>query len=300
MFSLKKLKFGLLLLVLALGSLTLFKAQAQIQQSGVGVSITIQGSSPPIDGSPIHGNLNVPATEVVLEGFAYPDSLVTFVKNGAIIGNTISGSNGAFRKEASVTPDIVTFGIWARDNFGLNSQTTDVIISINPNTKTTISNIMVSPSIAADKYSPTQGEKMRVYGSSVPGSLVRVINNYATGQNLPPIKTDSRGHWEYNVSTLDLQPGEYSVKAVAQLEKLGLTSPFSQDLLFNVQEKQCYGSDLSNDGKVDVADFSILMFYWNKSLATMEHKPVNGCADVNDDGFIGLVDFSIMMYKWNA
>ena len=306
MFNLKKLKLiFLLLLLLVLSSLTL-NAQANHippQQSGTGVSITIQGDAPPvppIDVSPPSGGVPNPPATVILEGFAYPNSLVTFVKNGAIIGNIVSDSDGVFRKEASIIPDIVTFGVWSRDDFGLNSQTTNVIISINPGTKTTISNITVSPSIGADRYLPTQGETVRVYGSSVPGSLVRIVNNYASSQTLPPIKTDSRGHWEYNISTLELQPGDYSIKAISQLESLGLISPFSKDLLFNVQEKECLGSDLNNDGKINVADFSILMFYWDKSLSEMKDKPVNGCADVDGDGFVGLADFSVMMYKWNG
>lgn len=307
MFNPKKLKLTFLLLSLALSSIVLLNVQAQVppQQSGTGVSITIEGAAPPAPPIPPvglgpSGGFPTPLVTVVLEGFTYPNSLVTFVKNGVVVGNTVSDQQGYFEKEISTTPDIVTFGAWARDGFGLNSQTTNVIISINTATKTTISNIMASPTITADRSSLTQGEKMRVYGSSVPGSLVRIVNNYALNQTLPPIKVDSEGHWEYNISTLDLQPGDYSIKAISQLQDKGLISPFSQDLIFNVQEKQCYGSDLSNDGKVDVADFSILMFYWNKSLVTMENKPVNGCADVNGDGFIGLVDFSIMMYKWNA
>ena len=306
MFNLKKLKLiFLLLLLLVLSSLTLNSQANHIppQQSGTGVSITIQGDAPPvppIDVSPPSGGVPNPPAKVILEGFAYPNSLVTFVKNGAIIGNIVSDSDGVFRKESFITPDIVTFGIWSRDDLGLNSQTTNIVISINPGTKTTISNIMVSPSITADRYSPTRGEKIKVYGSSVPGSLVRVVNNYASSQTLPPIKTDSRGHWEYNISTLELQPGDYSIKAISQLESLGLISPFSKDLLFNVQEKECLGSDLNNDNKIDVADFSILMFYWDKSLSEMKDKPVNGCADVDGDGFIGLADFSVMMYRWNG
>ena len=304
MFNLRRVQIPLILLLLAIGSVVTLNAQAQTQQSGVGVSITIEGGAPPvppINLGPSGGVANPPSATVILEGFAYPNSLVTIVKNGAIVGNIISDSQGSFKKEISTIPDIVTFGVWARDDFGLNSQTTNIIISINPATKTTISNIMVSPTIAANRYSPTQGEKIKVYGSSVPGSLVRVINNYAAGQTLPPIKTDSKGHWEYNISTLELQPGDYSIKAISQLETLGLLSPFSKDLLFSVQEKKCLGSDLNNDNRVDIADFSILMFYWNKSLAVMSSdKPVNSCADTDNDGFVGLADFSVMMYRWNG
>lgn len=269
--------------------------QAQSQQQEIGISITIEGEEPPGGG----GGVSVPAT-VAFQGYAYPKALVTFVKNGAIIGNTLSDSYGKFEKEIDTGSGISTFGIWAKDKFGLNSTTTSVNIALQEGTKTTIANIILSPTIAANKSIATQGEKLVIYGSATPKSTIRIFNNYSPGQILSPVKAKDNGHWEYALDTLKLQPGEYSLKANAQLESLGLISAFSSNLLFNVEEKKCYGSDLNNDGRVNVADFSILMFYWNKSLSEMKNKPVNGCADTDGDGFINLVDFSVMMYRWTG
>jgi len=277
--------------------------QAQQQQQGTGISITIEGEAPPPE-EPLAGGggiiiLPSPAT-VIFKGYAYPGALVTFVKNGAIIGNTLSKSNGMFEKEVDTDPGISTFGIWAKDRLGLNSSTTNVSIALQEGAKTTIANIVLSPTIAAHRSVITQGEKLTIYGSATPDSNVRLFNNYSPGQVLPPIKTKSNGRWEYILDTLELQPGEYSLKANAQLEALELLSPFSSNLLFSIEEKKCFGSDLNNDGRVNVADFSIMMFYWNKSLDEMKTKPVNRCADVDGDGFIGLIDFSIMMYRWTG
>lgn len=277
--------------------------QAQVP-AGIGISITIEGEAPPITppGQPSGGGIGmipIPAT-IVFKGYSYPGALVTFVKNGAIIGNVLAKNDGTFEKEIGTNPGISTFGIWARDKLGLNSQTTNISIALQESAKTTIAGIILSPTIAANKSVATQGEKLVIYGSATPKSAIRIFNNYSLGQALSPVKAKDNGHWEYTLDTLELQPGEYSLKANAQLEILGLLSPFSSNFLFNVEEKKCYGSDLNNDGRVNVADFSILMFYWNKSLSEVKSKQINICVDTDGDGSITLADFSIMMYKWTG
>lgn len=57
-------------------------------------------------------------------------------------------------------------------------------------------------------------------------------------------------------------------------------------------EPECQGADLDFDGDVDIADFSILLYFWHQT------NPENKCVDINQDGIVGLVDFSIMMYQW--
>lgn len=49
-------------------------------------------------------------------------------------------------------------------------------------------------------------------------------------------------------------------------------------------------ADLNTDKKVDLVDFSILLYNWG--------KPKNPKADLNNDGIVDLVDFSIMLYWW--
>lgn len=284
--------------------------ETQPQRGGVGISITIEGggasSVPQLDqpsqkggGGPGVSAIPAPAT-VVLKGFSYPEALVTFLKNGATIGNTLSDKNGVFEKTIETDPGISTFGIWGKDKLGINSQTTNITISLISGTKTTVSNVVLSPTISADKNAVTQGKKITIFGSATPKSDVRIFNNYSPGQLLAPIKAEENGHWEYVLETLELQAGEYSLKVNSQLEVLGLISAFSSDVLFNVERKSCFGSDLNNDGKIDTADFSILMFYWNKPLPKTRDVSVNSCVDTDDDGFVSLADFSVMMYKWTG
>jgi hypothetical protein len=50
-------------------------------------------------------------------------------------------------------------------------------------------------------------------------------------------------------------------------------------------------SDLNRDGKVNLVDFSILLFNWKGSDAV---------ADINQDGTVSLTDFSIMLANWTG
>ena len=56
-------------------------------------------------------------------------------------------------------------------------------------------------------------------------------------------------------------------------------------------EAACAEADLNHDGRVNLTDFSILLFHWGTD---------NECADQNQNGIVDLVDFSIMMYYWTG
>ena len=50
-------------------------------------------------------------------------------------------------------------------------------------------------------------------------------------------------------------------------------------------------ADLNGDGRVNLADFSILLYYWGTS---------NPTADLNGDGVVDLSDLSILLYYWTG
>jgi hypothetical protein len=52
--------------------------------------------------------------------------------------------------------------------------------------------------------------------------------------------------------------------------------------------------DINKDGKINIVDFSILMYFWGQT------NPSNPCADLNKDGIVNLTDFSIMLYWWTG
>ncbi len=86
-------------------------------------------------------------------------------------------------------------------------------------------------------------------------------------------------------------------KALFQVETDGniIKSGFSRSISFHVGkvggEVPCPEADLNHDGRVNLTDFSILLYYWGTD---------NTCADQNQNGNVELIDFSIMMYYWTG
>jgi hypothetical protein len=53
-------------------------------------------------------------------------------------------------------------------------------------------------------------------------------------------------------------------------------------------------ADFNNDGRVDVTDLSILLYYYGLTDARISHY------DLNSDGAIDIIDTSIMLYYWQV
>src|SRR3989344_5747259 len=248
-------------------------AQAEIERD-IGISVTIEGEVvelPQVLIGGSSGGVEVQQAKLAVKGYAYPDAGITVLKNRGVLA---------------------TIGVWAKDASGRNSSTSSITIVLQPNTKTTISDIVVSPTISADRNKIRQGKVLKISGSTFPKSVVRLFNNFAASQVLAPVKADQNGLWAYILETKELQFGEYSLRTNSQLQNVGLLSTFSDNLNFEIAEGGNI-ADLNGDNKVDIVDLSILLYNWHKQV-TQNHP-----ADLNGDKTIDLNDFSILMYNWN-
>ena len=154
------------------------------------------------------------------------------------------------------------------------------------------------------------GNDIKFFGYSYPRSKVNVIINsehevYAT------VSSDSFGAWLYKINSSLLTYGEHTIKSRTILPS-GAASPLSESLSFRVGdadipfsltaavrsevlERACNkNGDINNDKKVNIVDFSIMLFFWN------QRSPSNPCADINADGAVNLFDFSIMLFWWTG
>ena len=106
---------------------------------------------------------------------------------------------------------------------------------------------------------------------------------------------DSNGAYAIIFNTKPLAEDEHTAKSRTLFESL--VSPFSHVLQFIVGKgiAKLKTADLNKDGKVNIIDFSILLFWWN----TKQAKGL-GIADINDDGKVNIVDFSIMLFQWTG
>ncbi len=109
------------------------------------------------------------------------------------------------------------------------------------------------------------------------------------------------GIYFYDLNTSDLDYGTYAVKAQTSAGNK-LISEFSHSIEFQVGKKTIFEkppakcpvkADFNGDCKVDLIDFSILLYWFNK-----ENPPA--AIDLNLDGKIDIIDFSILAYYWTG
>lgn len=257
-----------------------------------GVSITISDGTGG-GGGPAVKN---PAT-LTFNGFAYPGAVITYLRNGTVVGTSLARSDGTFTNTVSINPGLITFGVFARDDDGLTSATANIILNVKANTKIDISNIFLSPTITADRFRLQRGGTLRIFGSAFPETLIRLFSNLSPGNNpIATINTGAGGTWEYLYQTERLGEGEYSLKVNAQIDNPFMISSFSENLEFTIAELACSGADFNFDTRVNIIDFSILIFYWQKNPSIGEIT--NICTDLNTDEIVDIYDFSILMHQW--
>lgn len=242
------------------------------------------------------GALRPPVTtKVILQGKVSPAAYLTILKDGQVLVNTQADSQANFRVEISnISGGVYTFGIWAEDKNGVKSITFSFTVNVINNVTTTVSGIFIPPTISLSKESVERGETLDISGMTAPQSLVEVHIN--SDEIVEKLSTGVDGVWFYAFDTSRVAEGIHSVQAKASTID-DLLSTFSRTLLFGVgvdllpAEGLCPYADLNQGGKVNLIDFSILLYWWGR---------YNECADQNQDGVVNLIDFSIMMYYWTG
>ena len=232
--------------------------------------------------------------KIVFKGMSSPFVNVTILKNEVVAATFKALSSGRFEREITgILPGNYNFGILAQDSEGRKTVTSNFTIPVFSGMITTISGIFLSPTIEVSKKEIKKGEILDIFGQVFPQSEVKI---FILPENIVFKTTPfSNGKWIFKLDTNLLKEGEHQVQAKA-ISFEGYQSPFSQSIPFLVlvPEKVCKGADLNFDGKVDLFDFSILLYFWE------QRKPENICSDINQDGIVDLIDFSIMMYYWTG
>lgn len=249
---------------------------------------------PPLPGAP----------GVVFTGWAYPNSEIAVLKDGVEAGamqaNAIAAFGGYLE---NMTKGVFTFTLWSVDSLKRRSANYSTTFYIDAGTQTTVANIIIPPTISLDATSLEPGATLTASGITVPSSKVEAwIFPKKVGKlndneiiKLEGLSSES-GQWNVAIATDKLAGGEYYVKARTKIKDGIDMSGFSQSLPFSLGQVQpqtdsCAGADLNKDGKVNITDFSILLYYWGTN---------NACADQNSNGNVELTDFSIMMYYWTG
>lgn len=273
--------------VLILSSFLIFSSFSYAFAQTASITATVTTTVPP---SPIE-------TKVVFQGKAYPGAEITILKDGQVAVIIPAGPQADFKTELSgLTPGTYTFGLWAEDKAGRRSTTYSFTVYISYGTITTVSGIFLSPTIELEKEEIEQGELLNISGQTAPISKVNIHIN-SEEEIIEETRADQAGDWFYALGTKTLAKGAHTIK-VRAISTEDLLSSFSQVLEFTLKEKattppqiEPTPCDLNGDDKVNLVDFSILLYWWGRN---------NPDVDANDDGIINLTDFSIMLYYWTG
>jgi len=248
--------------------------------------------SPPLSSGEGGGWIPPRETKVIIKGKAYPEAQLTLLQDGKVITTKKADDLANFEIEIKdITPGVWTFSLWAEDKKGRKSITLSYTVSIQKNMITTISGIFLPPTIELSKANFKKGEELDISGQTAPQS--QIFTHIESPELIKTATSTKKGDWQVKINTGILEEGSHTTRAKAKTFD-GLESPFSQVLAFYVGEEVSgvvLSADLNRDGKVNLIDFSILLYWWGKE---------NRSADLNQDGKVDLPDFSIMLYYWTG
>ena len=200
---------------------------------------------------------------------------------------------------------VYTFSVFAEDAKDRKSLTLSFTINVIGGMTTTISGIFIPPTITANREIFFPDEALELDGYAFPNGEVNVFIN-SPDEIIERIPSASDGLWALSFPVSRLGMGDHASRAKTRAGD-GDQSAFSETRLFrivprgvfpsgvpapSVSPRACRGADLNYDGKVNLTDFSVMLFWWQS------RDPLHPCVDINKDGIVNLRDFGMMMYQW--
>ncbi len=235
-------------------------------------------------------------TQISIEGLAYPGRTVNILLDGDAVGTVRANSSGQFTFSINASPGATTLGFWATDNTGVRSVTLSTTFDVTQGAITNINGVLLPPSISLSDATVDPGDPVTVRGQAAPSSLVEI---YVDNRLFTTTESGTDGVWSVVLNTATLSNAEHLVKArfVRGSSTLRRESSFSTilQLFVGVDGQPSNNSDLNRDGRIDLIDFSILIFWWQTNGGTSDPP-----ADINGNGNVGLEDFSILLFNWTG
>lgn len=236
-------------------------------------------------------------TEVTLQGKAYPNVTVNILEDGNSVGSVRTNSQGDFLFSHETEPGTASFSFWANDNNNTRSSTFTTTFDITQGAVTSVSGIMLPPTIRTATTQINPGAIVRLEGQAAPNVTVEVsVDNRTPSLSAT---SDGSGRWSVDLDTSRLDADTHTVKARFILGTGGTRRESTYgsilQLFVGVEGKPTSNADLNRDGKVNLIDFSILVFWWGTPGGNS-----NPPADINGNGRAGLEDFSILLFNWTG
>jgi len=242
--------------------------------------------------------------KVIFRGIAYPLSKVFVLRDGVLAVQTIAGGDARFETSISnLSGGSYTFGVYGEDPQGRKSTIFSFPLTVTDNTETTISGIFLTPTIDVDKIQVKRGDDIGILGFSSPDARVTISVN-SPQEFFVQANATPDGSYFYAFDTSPLDFGEHTTKSKALAANL--SSGFGSLVGFRVGDSNIIKApqvcpqkgDVNEDCRVNLVDFSITAFWWNRTLTQAAKDSVD--AKLWPDGKITLRDFSVMAFYWTG
>lgn len=236
-------------------------------------------------------------TQVSIQGKAFPNATVHILIDGDSVGTVRTNSKGEFLFNVGTDPGTASFGFWANDSAGTRSLTVNTTFDVTQGAVTNLNGILIPPTIKTTTATVNPGAIITLTGNTIPNVIVEVsIDN---GSKTLTTVSDASGKWSVNFDTSTVSVATHTAKARFSTGTGALknesTYGTALSLFIGVAGKATVNSDLNRDGKVNLIDFSILIFWWGTPGGNS-----NPPADINQNGRVSLEDFSILLFNWTG
>jgi cysteine-rich repeat protein len=236
-------------------------------------------------------------TQVTIQGRAFPNATVRILVDGDQVGTVRTNARGEFLFNTATEPGTTSFGFWAEDSSGTRSLTVNTTFDVTQGAITNLSGILIPPTIRTQTPRVNPGAPVTLAGQTMPNVSVEI--RIEPGARTFTTTADSFGNWSFVLDTGSLAANEYTVKPrfVSGTGQLKTESPYGTalSLFVGVEGRATSNADLNRDGRVNLIDFSILVFWWGTAGGSS-----NPPADINQNARVGLEDFSILLFNWTG
>ncbi len=268
-------------------------SQCRIEPAGSGGG----GSSGGGGGGSGGSNRELGDTIVSIVGRGYPSRTVNFLLDTESVGSVRSNATGQFEFSINAAPGTATLGVWMTDNTGARSITLNNTFDVTQGAVTNINGLVVPPTLRIANQRVDPGDQITLQGQAVPNAIVEI--HFDASDPIEQSTSDASGEWTLEFDTSRLTVAEHSIRArsVTGTPPLTTQSGFSStlQLFVGVDGQTTTPSDLSRDGRVNLTDFSIMIFWWGTTGGDSDPP-----ADINGNGRVSLEDFSILLFNWTG
>ncbi len=268
-------------------------AICKIEPAGSGGGGSSGGSS----GGGGGGSRDLGDSQITVLGIGYPGRTINILLDNETVGNVRTSNTGSFEFNTKASPGTASLGFWSTDTAGTRSITLNTTFDVTQGAITNISGIILPPTLKLSSQKVNPGDTVTVSGQAAPNSTVEV--HVDKSELVEKATSDGNGLWSILLDTKKLKVAEHTLKARTVIGTPPLTtqSSFSTalQLFVGVDGKVTTPSDLNRDGKINLIDFSILIFWWGTAGGNSAPP-----ADINSNGKVGIEDFSILLFNWTG